>query len=216
MKKVAVILAGCGYLDGAEIRESVLALWALDAHNAQVQIFAPNIAQTKVMNHLTKQEELGQTRNVLVEAARIARGNIQDLTALKPQDFDALIMPGGFGVAANLATLATEGAKGSVLPQLKQIILAFHQQKKPIGSICIAPAVLALALKDVAQPLLTLGEANPLLEAIGCKQKVCSSDEIAYDAENKIVTCSAYMRDNGRLKDIAIGIEKVIAKVLAI
>lgn len=216
MKKVAVVLAGCGYLDGAEIREAVLALLALDKHDAQVQIFAPDIMQTKVINHLSKQEELGQTRNVLVEAARIARGNIQALDTLNPQNFDALVMPGGFGAAANLATLATKGANGDVLAQLRQIIIAFHQQKKPIGAICIAPAVVALALKGVAKPLVTLGEANPLLDEIGCQQQVCASDEIAYDAENKIVTCSAYMRDHDRLAHIAAGIEKLISKILTI
>ncbi len=216
MKKVAVILAGCGYLDGAEIKEAVLVLLALDQRDAEVAIFAPNIWQAQVVNHLTNQVENGQKRNVLIEAARIARGQIQDLTALNPQDFDALVMPGGFGAAANLATLTTQGAQGEVLPQLQQIILAFHQQKKPIGAICIAPAVVALALKGVASPLMTLGEHNALLEELGCKQQVCASDAIAYDEQNKIVTCSAYMRDGDRLADIAKGIDKLVAKVLSI
>lgn len=211
MKKVAVILAGCGHLDGSEIREAVITLLELDKHNADVTIFAPNTMQHHVVNHLTG-KETNESRNILVEAARIARGKVHDLSELNSNNFDALVMPGGFGVAKNLATIAFEGAKGSVSPMVSKVINDFVAQNKPVGAICISPALVAKALNGKA-PLLTLGPKNQMLNEMSAKEKICTASEIAYDTENNLVSCPAYMTDE-KLSNIAQGIEKLITKVM--
>lgn len=141
-KKIAVILSGCGVYDGAEIHESVITLLRLDQRGAQVQCFAPNIAQLHVINHLTG-EEMPESRNVLVESARIARGNVKDLREASAEDFDALIVPGGFGAAKNLSNFAVEGAGCTVQPELLALTEAFAEAGKPVGLICISPALAA-------------------------------------------------------------------------
>lgn len=141
-KKVAVILSGCGVYDGAEIHESVITLLRLDQRGAQVQCFAPNIAQMHVINHLTG-KEMPESRNVLVESARIARGEVKDIREAKAEDFDALIVPGGFGAAKNLSNFAVEGANCSVNPDVLALAEAFADACKPVGLICISPALAA-------------------------------------------------------------------------
>lgn len=216
MANVAVILAGCGHRDGAEIRESVLSLLYLDQHGAQVQCFAPDQAQVDVIDHRTG-KPTGESRNVLTEAARIARGDIRPLSELNVAAFDALVLPGGFGVAKNLSDLASAGAKATVHPDYQRVIGEFYAQHKPIGAICIAPAVLAAALKDSAKPTLTIGD-DPgtvgVIEQFGAIHKNSASDMAVVDEENRIASCSAYMRDDAPLAEIAKGIEGVIEAVL--
>ncbi len=216
MTRVAVILSGSGHLDGAEIRESIITLLELDKAGADVSCFAPNINQHHVINHLTG-EPTSETRNVLVEAARIARGKIHPLDKLNADDFDALIIPGGFGVAKNLSDLAFKGTEATILPAFKNAILTFLDQKKPIGVICISPAVLVAALKDTpyAGATVTLGDdTEQLIEALGGKHIVCLSQQIATDEKRGIVSCSAYMR-NDSLASIAEGIAKLVRRTLA-
>ncbi len=215
MTRVAVILSGCGHLDGAEIRESVLSLLYLDQAGAEVSIFAPDIELNEVDHH--KGEETGATRNVLTEAARIARGQIAPLTAAKADDFDALIIPGGFGVAKNLSNLAFKGADATVLPEFKALLEAFHGAGKPIGAICIAPAVLAAAIGS-ANPKVTIGEdagTAGAIAAFGGTHENCATEGCVVDETNRIVTCSAYMRED-RISAVAQGIEKVVDEVLKI
>ena len=156
MTKVAVVISGCGFLDGAEIFETVFTLLELDKNKADVKIFAPNKNQHYVINHLTR-EEMPEERNILVESARIARGKIQPLSKLYVKDFDALILPGGSGAAINLSDLALKNEHGKVIKELKEIIVQFYKSSKPIGAICISPAILALALKEHAKIKITLG-----------------------------------------------------------
>ncbi|BBR75169.1 hypothetical protein WP4W18E11_34850 [Acinetobacter baumannii] len=154
MKKVAVILSGCGYLDGSEIRESVLTLLALDTVNIEYQIFAPDEPLFHVIDHVSGEINMTERRNILQEAGRIARGKISSLDQLNENEFDGLILPGGFGVAKNLSTFAFKGAEARVHSTVASILKAFHQSKKPIGAICISPALLAL----------TFGELHPCLD----------------------------------------------------
>ncbi len=144
--KVGVILSGCGHRDGTEIREAVLTLLALDRAGADVRCFAPDIPQQRVVDHLRGKVVPGETRNVLVEAARIARGQVADLKTAKASDLDAVILPGGYGAALNLSSFAEQGAEATVLPEVAALLKAMHAAKKPIGAICIAPAVVAKAL----------------------------------------------------------------------
>lgn len=211
MKKVAVILAGSGFMDGSEIREAVITLLEIDRNNAQAQIFAPNLNQHHVIDHLSG-KETSDTRNVLTEAARIARGQIKPLDQLNPLDFDALIMPGGNGVAKNMATVAFEGAKGKVATFLMPIIESFAVARKPIGAICISPALIAIALKNKV-PTLTLGNSSDMLEKIGVGDRKCDSNEIVVDEKNLLVSTPAYMNDD-RISNIADGIAKLVKKVL--
>lgn len=211
-KNIAVLLSGSGVYDGAEIHEAVASLIALSKRGATVQAFAPNKKQHHVINHLTG-EEMNESRNVLVEAARITRGAILDIMDANVKDYDALFIPGGFGAAKNLSSFAFEGASGSIDPSVKEFIQAFHQAGKPIGAVCIAPALLALALHKGS---ITIGSDQgtaSALEQLGAKHSVCPVTEALVDEENKLVTAPAYMED-AKIHEVAEGIEKAVQAVL--
>lgn len=216
-KRVGVILSGCGFLDGAEIHEAVVTLLALDRAGAEIRILAPNKSQMDVVNHKSGQKT-GEVRNVLTEAARIARGKIEDVADVKAEDLDAVILPGGYGAAKNLTDFAIKGADCTIHPEIDRLLKAMFDAKKPIGAECIAPAVLARALKDRnVKVKLTIGndrETAAALEALGAKHVNCTVDEIVTDEKNKVVSTPAYMLGPG-IKDIAAGIEKLVNQVLA-
>ncbi len=214
-KNIAVILAGSGYLDGAEIRESVLTLLALDTEKVNYEIFAPNKDQHHVVDHLTG-EEVSEKRNVLTEAARIARGKVTDLDELDPSNFDALIIPGGFGAAKNLSDFAFKGSTGSINDKVGSIIENFHMQEKAIGAICIAPALVALTLGEKT-PVLTIGNdagTAAELEKLGAKHENSSAGNCVVDSKNKIVSTPAYMYDDASLDEILRGITKLVKNVI--
>lgn len=216
MKNVAVILAGCGYLDGAEIRESVLTLLALESEGVQYTVFAPNKDQYHVVNHLDGNAVKGGVRNVLEESARIARGVIEDVNNLKVELFDALVLPGGFGVAKNLSSFAFEGSNGSVDPVISSKISGFHSMNKPIGAICISPVLVALSLGKLS-PTVTIGSDKSTaseLEKLGAKHQNCITSECVVDEVNKIVTTPAYMDDSANLPDVLSGITKLVKNVI--
>lgn len=214
-KKVGVLLSGCGVFDGAEIHEAVLTLLALDRAGAEITCMAPNEEQFHVINHLT-QEETDEKRNVLVESARIARGEIKDLKDVNAFDLDALIIPGGFGAAKNLSDFAVKGADASVCPEVKRILEEMVSTDKPIGAICIAPATLTKALSD-KNPVVTIGndqDTASAIEAMGGQHITCPVDMIHVDEKNKIVTTPAYMLGPG-IKEVAVGIEKLVVQILS-
>jgi len=214
--RVGVLLAGCGFKDGAEIRESVLALLAIDREGAEALCFAPDVDQAMVVDHLRGKPVPGEKRNVLVEAARIARGQIRDVKDAHAKDLDALVMPGGFGAAMNLSSFATKGEHGEVHPEVARLLKEMHAAKKPIGAICIAPAVVAKALGH-AHPRLTIGDdagTAARIEACGAVHENCPVDSFVVDAKNRIVSTPAYMY-GARLKDIATGIERCVHETLA-
>ncbi len=215
-KKVAVILSGCGYLDGSEINEAVLTLLEIDRNNAKYSVFAPDIEQVSTVNHISKAAVItGEKRNVLIESARIARGNIRSITELDHDEFDALILPGGFGVACNLSNIATKGNDCNILPEINRVVLDFFDAKKPIGAICISPALLAKILSVRSKEIiLTLGNHNQLLVDLGIKQIPSAANEIVVDDKNKLVSSPAFMLE-ARISDIAIGISKLVNKVLS-
>jgi enhancing lycopene biosynthesis protein 2 len=215
-KKVGVLLSGCGVFDGAEIHEAVLTLLYLDQQGAEIVCMAPDIHQAQVINHLT-QQPVNETRNVLVEAARIARGDIKNLADVTAGQIDALILPGGFGAAKNLSEFAFKGPGGSVNDQVKRILDEMIKAGKPIGALCIAPATVGMALKEKA-PTMTIGKEEGVigaLAALGVKHQLCAVSDIVVDETHKIVTSPAYMLGPG-IKDVAVGIEKLVKKVLAL
>ena len=206
MKKIGVVLGGCGVYDGSEIHEAVITLLAIARNGAQAVCFAPDKPQRDVINHLTG-EAMPEQRNVLVEAARIARGDILPLAQARAETLDALIVPGGF---------AAEGSECQVDPELRVLALAMHQAGKPLGFMCIAPAMLP---KIFAFPLrMTIGtdlDTADVVEEMGAEHVPCPVDDIVVDEDNKVVTTPAYMLAED-IAQAATGIEKLVARVLAL
>jgi enhancing lycopene biosynthesis protein 2 len=214
-KKVGVLLSGCGVFDGSEIHEAVLTLLALDRMGVEIVCMAPDMDQIHVINHLT-QEETKEKRNVLVESARIARGKIKNLKDVNATDLDALILPGGMGAAKNLSNFAFQGAEAQVNPEVKRILNEMLSAAKPVGAICIAPATLTKALSD-KKPEVTIGNdltTAQVIEKMGGIHSSCTVDMIHVDEKNNLVTTPAYMLGPG-IKDIAVGIEKLVNKVVS-
>lgn len=208
---IAVVLSGCGVYDGAEIHEAVLTLLAIDRAGAAYQCHAPDIAQAQVVNHLTGQPA-EEARNVLVESARIARGKIKPLADLKADQADALMFPGGFGVAKNLCSLAFDGPACKVDPQVARVIKDFAKAGKPIGALCIAPALMAKVLEGAE---VTIGQDAGTVQAIaamGGHHKTAGHGEVVIDRRHKLVTTPCYMLDStiGQIADGATAAVKAV------
>ncbi len=214
MKPVAVVLSGCGYLDGTEITEAVSTLIAIGQHRAEYRVFAPNkeIAET---NHLTK-APTGHMRNALTEAARIARGDIQSLDALHAQDFDALVFPGGFGAALHLCNFADKGSQADIDPQVARIIAEFRDARKPMAAICIAPAIMALALGKAGVSVTIGNDANTAAELAktGAKHECCQVECYVVDHANQVVSTPAYMYGTAAPHQIFEGISGAIGELI--
>ena len=214
MKKIGVMRSGCGVFDGSELHEAVLTLLEIAKSGAQAICMAPNKAQMHVINHLTG-EPTEETRNVLEESARIARGDIVDLATVGAGDLDALILPGGFGAAKNLSTFAVAGAQGVVDAEVKRLVEAMHAARKPIGFICIAPAVGAQILGDKGISV-TIGNDADTAEAIescGATHVACGVNEIYKDATQRIISTPAYML-GPTITDVHEGIAKLVHAVV--
>lgn len=213
MKKVAVILSGCGHKDGSEITEAVCTLIALSENGAQYSCFAPDkdIVST---NHITD-DPMPERRNILIESARIARGQIYPLKELISENFDALVFPGGFGAALHLSTWAKKGATGELLPEISRIILEFYNQEKPICAICIAPTLIALALGEKGISL-TVGNDPETISEInktGAQHEICPVNDFHSDRENKIITTPAYMY-KAKPYEVFTGIRRALKETL--
>lgn len=213
--KTAVILCGSGFRDGSEIRESVAALWALSEEGSEVGCFAIDAPQADVVNCLTGEVAVGESRNMLVESARIARSKVQNITALHAKDWDAVIVPGGYGVAKNLCTFATKGSAGTANPAVAAVLRDFHAAQKPIGAICIAPALLALVFKEKGLELTVgeRGEAAQEMEKLGAKMFATKVTETHVDRKNRVVTTGAYMFEDPPLAGVFAGIRKLVGEV---
>jgi len=212
-KKVAVLLSGCGVYDGSEIHEAVITLLRLSQRGAEVQCFAPDIEQSEVINHLTG-ERMQESRNVLVESARIARGNIKSINEANVSEFDALILPGGFGAAKNLCNFASAGADCQIQADVLNLAQSFAKAGKPVGLICIAPALAAGIYGQGVNCTIGNDEATiNALEKMGAQHQLSSVHDIVYDARNNLVSTPAYMLANS-ISEAAEGINKLVDKVL--
>ncbi len=212
MKKFAVILAGCGVYDGAEIHEAVLTLLAIERAGASCQCFAPDRDQYHVLNHLTG-KEMNEKRNVLVESARIARGNIRPLSEYQPAGYDALIFPGGFGAAKNLCSWAYEGDACQVIPEVARAIESTFEAKKPIGAMCIAPVILG---KLFLGTNLTTGQdpaSQAFIEKLGNRYTPTTHGEVIIDPVRKLFTTPCYMLD-ATLSQILLGTENIVREMM--
>lgn len=206
MKKIAIILSGCGNKDGAEITEAISLMISLSQNGAEYMCFAPNI-EFNALNFISGRA-LGETRNVLTEAARIARGNIQDLKNLNVKNYDGIAFVGGYGAAKNLSDWATKGAKCAVLPEVEKTIKAFHQESKPIAAICIAPVLLAKTLGP-EHVTVTIGNDKETIAEIlktGAQHESCPVDDYVTDRQTKVITTPAYMYDNAKPHEVFKGI----------
>lgn len=209
--KAAVVLAGCGVYDGAEIHEAVMTLYAIDKAGGSYQIFAPNVMQHHVINHLTG-EVSDESRNVLTEAARIARGKIKALTEYRAEDFDALIFPGGFGVAKNLCTYAFDGTECQVDRVAETAIRETHKAGKPIGALCISPVLIAKVLGKVTVTIGNDAATASDIKSMGAEHENRRHGEVTVDRKNRIVTAPCYMLSSG-LTDIAADAEAVVMAI---
>ncbi len=212
MKKFAVILSGCGVYDGSEIHEATLSLLAIAKQGAYYRIFAPDMDQHHVVNHITG-EEMNETRNVLVESARIARGEISDLKEFRADEFDGLLMPGGFGAAKNLSSWAFEGADATVLPELEDAVRGMVEAGKPVGALCISPVILARIFGEVD---LTIGNDESTIDALvslGANHVYTTHGEVVVDEKHNLVTTPCYMLD-ANIDQIADGAGNVVDAML--
>jgi enhancing lycopene biosynthesis protein 2 len=215
-KKIGVLLSGCGVFDGTEIHEAVITLLKLSQAGVQTIAMAPDVQQFKVVNHLSS-KDTNESRNVLVESSRIVRGDIRNVNSVTANDLDALIIPGGFGAALNSCDFAIKGPNGTVNKDVLALIQSMHSSGKPIGAMCIAPALVALALKDENLQL-TIGCDKGVaqgIEALGHKHVDCLTSEIVLDEKNKVVTTPAYMTATN-IAEAYEGISKLVEKVLSL
>ena len=217
MKKIGILLAGCGFLDGSEIHEAVLTLLALDRAGAEAVCLAPDITHYEVVNHYTGETMPNELRNVLVESARIARGAITDLKNIGTLALDALILPGGFGAAKNLSTYALKGTSCEINPDVAAAVQSFYQAKKPLGFICIAPALAAKILGEEHIDL-TIGndpQSATDIEAMGAHHVECPVGNAIVSRTGKVVSTPAYMLQ-ASISEVAKGIEKLVEELLSL
>ncbi len=216
-KRVGVILSGCGVYDGAEIHEAVITLLALDRAGADVICMAPNKDQMHVVNHLTGDVAEGERRNILVESARIARGDIRDMATVRIDELDALVMPGGFGAAKNLCDFAVRGADCTIDPEVSALIQAVHKAGKPIVAMCIAPAVAVKALTNGGfKPKVTIGTDDgtaSALESMGGIHENHDVRGVTVDEANRVISTPAYMLGQS-ISEVADGIENSISELM--
>lgn len=218
MSNVAVVLSGCGFLDGTEIHEAVSVLIHLSRHGATISCFAPDTSFDAV-NHATG-KPADQKRSVLAESARIARGKIQTLAALRAADFDAVVFPGGFGAAKNLSTFADAGAACTVNADVERVVKDFHAAKKPIGMCCIAPVIGAKVLgtkaggPGVRVTLGAEGGAADAVAAMGSTHVAKPVTQALADDAHSLFTSPAYMYGDAKPHEVYEGIGAMIDQLM--
>ncbi len=216
MGRVALILAGCGSQDGSEIHETTLLLYALSVAGHSVECFALNRAQRQVVNHLNGEVQKDQSRNQMEESARIARGKVRDLLELSVNDFDAVVLPGGFGHAKNICTFAFDGLDFTVEPIVRSIIESFHSAEKPIGAMCIAPVTLCATIQGVRVTLGAKGELTESLSArFGSEFEDVGREGVVVDSDNRVVTTASYMYGDSTIANIGRGAEALVRELTA-
>ncbi len=212
MKRFAVVLSGCGVFDGAEIHEATLSMYAIKKQGAEYEIFAPDVEHHHVINHITG-DEMPDKRNVLIESARIARGEIKALHEFRAENFDAILFPGGFGAAKNLSSFAFEGADCKVNKDVENALQSMHKAGKPIAALCISPVLVAKILGDVDLTIGQDADTATAVEKMGATHKKTQHAEVIIDAENNVYTTPCYMLDANILQ-IGEGAENIVRAVL--
>jgi enhancing lycopene biosynthesis protein 2 len=218
-KRVGVVLSGCGPGDGSEIREAVLTLLSIERGGGEVVCMAPDLKQPRVVDHRTGEVD-GGPRSVMAEAARIARGEIRDIAKVVLDDVDALVFPGGQGVATVLSNYADKGAVCDVHPDVVRLMKAHLSSRRPMGFVCLAPILAARVLGPIAGVRITLGHRGTPPDkhaaVMGADVRPCPVREIMVDQKARVVSTPAYMYDDARLNDVAVGIDKMVKTVLSL
>ena len=218
-KRVGVVLSGCGPADGSEVREAVLTLLSIERGGGEPVCMAPDLTARHVVDHRTGNEE-GGPRSVLAESARIARGNIRDIAKVTLEDIDALVFPGGHGVSTVLSNYADKGAVCDVNPDVIRLMKAHLSSHRPLGFVCLAPVLAARVLGPIAGVRITLGPRGtpPAKHAavMGADVRPCPVREIMVDQKSRVISTPAYMYDDARLNDVAVGIDKMVKAVLGL
>jgi enhancing lycopene biosynthesis protein 2 len=216
-KKIGVVLSGCGVYDGTEIHEAVISLLAIERGGATAVCMAPNMSQMHVVNHLTGEAMEGEQRNVLIESARIARGDIKDIAEVSADDIDGLFFPGGFGAAKNLCDFAVTGENCKVHPEVSRLVKELREKNKPQAAVCIAPTMLAKVFDSTdVHPTITIGNDKGIgskIESMGSKHQDCAVQKFVVDVENKIITSPAYMLGQN-IAEVADGIERAVEQLI--
>lgn len=215
-KHIAIILSGCGVFDGSEIFETTLTFLAIEHHGSTFQCFAPDIEQSKVVNHLTGEVMEGETRNVLVESARLCRGEVKNINELNEAEFDGMILPGGFGAASNLSDFAEKGVEATINPDVYRVVRSFVDAKKPVGFICIAPALVPMIYKKGVQ--VTIGndkETADTINKMGAIHVECDVDDFIVDMVKKVVTTPAFMLASN-ITEAQVGIDNLVTEVISL
>jgi len=215
--RIGVVLSGCGVKDGSEIHEATLTLLALDRADAEIVCMAPNRAQADVVDHLSG-DPTGETRNILRESARIARGAVRDIAQVMPEELDGLVIPGGYGAAKNLSTFAASGVDCTVDPEVARLLRAMQDSGKPIAALCIAPAILASLFGRDLHPEITVG-TDPgtarALDGMGARHRAAAPTEVVVDRAHRLVTTPCYMSAT-RIRDVAAGVDGAVNALLAL
>lgn len=220
MAKFGVVLSGCGVYDGAEIHEAVLTMLAIEEAGHEMLLMAPRGPQMHVVDHLAG-APTDETRDILVESARIARGNISDMAEVGVDDFDALVFPGGFGAAKNLCDFAVKGAEAQAHPEVARLVNSTHAAGKPLGFACISPAMAAAIFRDAGVPgvALTVGDleddASKAMAQMGANVQACPVRAVTIDVERKIVSTPAYMTAQ-RITEVRDGVKAMVDQVASL
>ena len=219
--RVGVVLSGCGSADGSEISEAVLAMYWIERCGGRVICMAPDVSQARVVDHLTRAPDTeASPRRVMSEAARIARGQVSEISTVRDNDLDALIFPGGQGVATVLSNYAEKGVVCEVHPEVARLLKALLARRRPMGFICLAPILAARVLGPAAGVRITLGTKASVeskhAAVMGADVRPCPVREILVDQKNRVVSTPAYMVDDVRLSEVAMGIERLVRQVVAL
>lgn len=218
-KRVGVVLSGCGPGDGSEVREAVLTLLSIERGGAEPVCMAPDRPLPFVLDHLTGNPEKAP-RSVMAEAARIARGQLRDIASVTIEDIDALVFPGGEGVARVLSNYVDKGAVCDVNPDVVRLMKAHLSSRRPLGFVCLAPILAARVLGPIAGVRITLGPrgTTPAKHAavMGADVRPCPVREIMVDQKSRVISTPGYMYDDARLNDVAVGIDKMVRAVLGL
>ncbi|KYM88847.1 hypothetical protein ALC53_02612 [Atta colombica] len=204
-------------LDGTEISEAISTAIHLQHKKMKPLFYAPDIEICGVVNHFTKEMNTENSRNALVESARLARGCIKPLHECEACTHDALIIPGGFGAARILSNFAEKGTDCTVLPDLEKLIEDFHCDKKPIGTMCIANALVAKVLKGVK---ITLGKESPKndwphadaikkVKDMGAKIEMKDVKGVTFDKNFGVLSTPAWLYEPATFSDIYDGIDNM-------
>jgi enhancing lycopene biosynthesis protein 2 len=219
--RVGVVLSGCGSEDGSEINETVLALYWIERAGGRAICMAPDVPQVRVVDHLTRAlDSQASVRRAMAEAARIARGQVRDIATVKDNDVDALIFPGGLGVATVLSNYAEKGVVCEVHPEVTRLLKAMLQRRRPMGFICLAPILAARVLGPAAGVRITFGtkacEEAKHAAVMGADVRPCQLREILVDQKNRVVSTPAYMVEDARLSDVGFTIERLVREVFSL